>query len=195
LTQVFLNFRTIDEPFGVALLNTKLSEEFGSEAVFLDSKSIPLGTVWEPEMFKAIENSAAVLVIMGRNWNATDELGRRRLDDPRDFVRREIIHAFEHGKQVIPVRFDVPRVPAEELPDELKRLPDLQDIEVRFRDSEIDIDRLAAKLRERIPALRPKETVSRTTGTTNVVHNNHGQVFQADKITFGDFHAGPVASP
>jgi len=194
LTQVFLNFRTADEPFGVALLDTKLSEKFGSSAVFLDSKSIPLGALWEQHMFAAIENSDAVLVIMGQKWaSATDDTGGRRLDDPWDFVRREILHAFEHGKQVIPVRLDTPRVPVEELPDDLRRLHDLQDIEVRFRSSELDVDRLAAKLRELIPGLRKETAKTTRPRTSNVVHNVHGgQVFQAESMTFGDFHAGPV---
>jgi hypothetical protein len=188
LTQVFLNYRTTDDPFGVALLNTKLSNEFGTDAVFLDSKSIPLGASWEPTMFTAIENSAAVLVIMGRGWaTATDEQGRRRLEDPRDFVRREILHAFQLGKQVIPVRLGVPRLPVAELPEELGRLHDCQDIEVRVHSEEIDVDRLAAKLREQIPGLRKASVTTTAAGNKFIVHNNHGQVFQGDHITFGDF--------
>jgi hypothetical protein len=192
LTQVFLNYRVSDDPFGVALLDTKLSEEFGSEAVFLASKSIPLGATWEQAMFRAIEDSAAVLVIMGHRWvNATDE-GGRRLDDPEDFVRREILYAFELGKQVIPIRLGIPRVPVEDLPEELRRLHACQDIEVRFRSSELDVDRLAAKLRELIPALRKASGKKKAGTTTNVVHtNNGGQVYQAENMSFGDFHIGP----
>ncbi len=195
MTQLFLNYRVDDDLFGVALLDAKLSKEFGSEAVFLASKSIPLGAMWERAMFQAIEDSAAVLVIMGHNWiNAADENGRR-LDDPEDFVRREILYAFEQDKQVIPVRLGIPRVSIDDLPDELRRLHACQDIEVRFRSSEIDVDRLAAKLRELIPALR-KAPAKKKSGTTNIVHtNNGGQVYQADTMTFGDFHIGPVVNP
>jgi hypothetical protein len=41
------------------------------------------------------------------------------LDNADDFVRNEILLAFELEKQVIPVRLGVPRVPVERLPDGL----------------------------------------------------------------------------
>jgi len=198
MTQVFLNYRVADEPFGVAMLDQALSERFGSKAVFLASKSIPLGAEWRRQMYQAVADSTALLVIMGRNWvEAKDGQGRRALDDPDDFVRNEILLAFQLEKQVIPVRLGVSRVPAERLPDELRRLLDCQDIEVRFRSAQIDIDRLANKLREQIPALRAAGPaagpVKAEAFKGNVVQAGHvGQVFQSEQMTFnGDFHAGP----
>src|SRR5262249_42645463 len=195
MTQVFLNYRVVDEPFGVAMLDQALSGRFGSEAVFLASKSIPLGAEWRRRMYQAVAASAALLVIIGRYWvDAKDDQGRRALDNADDFVRNEILLAFELGKQVIPVRLGVPRVPAERLPDELKKLLDCQDIEVRFRSARIDIDRLANKLREQIPALRAVGPVKAEAEavTRNLVQAEHvGQVFQGEQMTFTDFHAGP----
>lgn len=196
MTQIFLNYRATDDPFGVAMLDTKLSGEFGSDAVFLASKSIPPGAQWEQEMFTAIAESTTVLVIMGHNWvNASDTQGRRRLDDPADLVRREILRAFELKKQVIPVRLGVPRMKPADLPAELRPLLGCQDIEIRFRSQEIDVDRLAAKLREAIPTLR-KATKTGPAAKFDVHANHIGQVFQADKMNFdGDFHAGPGGRP
>jgi len=195
MTQVFLNYRVVDEPFGVAMLDQALSERFGSETVFLASKSIPLGAEWRRQMYQAVAASAALLVIIGRYWvDAKDDQGRRALDNADDFVRNEILLAFELGKQVIPVRLGVPRVPAERLPDELRKLLDCQDIEVRFRSARIDIDRLANKLREQIPALRAVGPVKAEAEavTRNLVQAEHvGQVFQGEQMTFTDFHAGP----
>jgi TIR domain len=194
MTQVFLNYRVVDEPFGVAMLDQALSERFGSAAVFLASKSIPLGARWRRQMYQAVADSTALLVIIGRNWvDAKDDQGRRALDNTDDFVRNEILLAFELEKQVIPVRLGVPRVPAERLPDELKKLIDCQDIEVRFRSARIDIDRLASKLREQIPALRAAGPVKAEAFKGNLVQAERvGQVFQSEKMNFsGDFHAGP----
>jgi hypothetical protein len=194
MTQIFLNYRVADEPFGVAMLDHALSERFGSVAVFLASKSIPLGAEWRGHMHQAVADSTALLVIMGRNWvDAKDDQGRRALDNADDFVRTEILLAFELGKQVIPVRLGVPRVPAMRLPDELKKLIDCQDIEVRFRSARIDIDRLAHKLREQIPALRAASTVKTEAFEGNHVQAEHiNQSFQSRQMKFtGDFHAGP----
>jgi hypothetical protein len=155
-TQVFLSYRVADEPFGAALLDMALSERFGAAAVFLASKSIPLGSAWEEEIFAAVAASAAVLVLMGRNWlDACDKDGRRRIEDPTDFVRREILLAMKLGKNVIPVRLGVARLTdAAPLPDELAGLRGRQDIEVRFRSAKIDMDRLADKLTSLIPELK-----------------------------------------
>jgi hypothetical protein len=169
-TQVFLNYRVADEPFGAAMLDIALSERFGTAAVFLASKSIPLGSAWEEEMFAAVAASAAVLVVMGRNWlDACDKDGRRRIEDPADFVRREILLAMELGKNVIPVRLGVPRLAdAAPLPDELAGLRGRQDIEVRYRSAKIDMDRLADKLTSLIPEL--KAPVVKPAASTFAVH-------------------------
>lgn len=155
MSQVFLNYRTDDERFGAAMLDQNLSRHFGSETVFLASKSIRLGSLWEKEMFRAVEDSVALLAVMGRNWlTAKNSRGVRRIDDPADFVRREILLALELGKPVIPVRLDVPPLRENDLSDELKPLARRQGIPVRFRSAKRDIEVLARRLREDIPQLR-----------------------------------------
>jgi hypothetical protein len=194
VTQVFLNYRTDDEKFGVALIDRALSEKFGDSAVFFASRSIAAGTEWEREMFDAIHRSHTLLVIMGRNWleTRTDGGTVRRIDDPNDFVRREILTAFELKKQVIPVRLDVRRFTAEELPKPLKRLPELQDIHIHCRTTRPDIDRLADQLRELIPSLRAAEPPA-PAGPKFVGHAHSGGVLtQADQFhVAGNFVAGP----
>jgi hypothetical protein len=156
VTQIFLNYRAEDdETFGVAMLDQALSARFGDDAVFLASKSVELGSAWEPEMFQAVGDSSALLVIMGRRWlNARAGNGGRRIDDPDDFVRREILTALELGKKVIPVRLATKRLKADDLPGELRPLIGRQDIEVRFRNYRLDVELLAQRLRQEIPELR-----------------------------------------
>ncbi|MEU3765873.1 toll/interleukin-1 receptor domain-containing protein [Amycolatopsis keratiniphila] len=195
LIKIFLNYRTADDRFGVALLDHELSRAFGPETVFFASKSIELGADWEKSMFDAVAESEAVLVVMGRHWlGDVDEAGLRRIDDPQDFVRREILLAFELGKRVIPVRLDVPdRVRADDLPEELRPLSELQDIAIGFRSASPDIDRLAARLRELIPGLRAQPAPkSASAGKFTAYAHEGGVVSQYDQVTVnGDFHAGP----
>ncbi|MGW7532205.1 toll/interleukin-1 receptor domain-containing protein [Amycolatopsis sp. NPDC054798] len=192
MNQIFLNYRTADERFGVALLDHELSRAFGPEAVFFASKSIELGSEWEQYLFDAVKASEALLVVIGRNWlDAANADGDRLLDDPQDFVRREITTAFELGKRVIPVLLETPRIPREELPAPLRQLADVQDIRIQFRNAVPDIDRLAKKLEQLIPGLRrisPAET-----GTKFTAHAHQGGVVnQYERVDVrGDFHAGP----
>ncbi|EFL04387.1 predicted protein [Streptomyces sp. AA4] len=194
LNQIFLNYRTVDERFGVALLDHELSRAFGPEAVFFASKSIELGSEWEQYLFDAVKASQALLVVIGRNWlNAADEDGNRLLDDPRDFVRREITTAFELGKRVIPVLLDTPRIPREELPAPLRQLADVQDARVHFRNAVPDIDRLATRLEQLVPELHRTASTGTATAAKFTAHAHQGGVVnQYDRVDVrGDFHAGP----
>lgn len=194
MTQVFLNYRSDDEPYGVSLLDRELSERFGSAAVFLDSKSIPLGSYWEPELIRALARSDALLAIIGRAWLDARANGRRRIDDPDDFVRREILTATNLRIPVIPVRLGVPRLSKADLPPELAPLVDCQDIEIRIRDNGIDIDHLAARLVERIPALSPPQQPeppprpADATGNRVVIKNVRNR---DGYIAGGDINIGP----
>jgi hypothetical protein len=187
VTRVFLNYRHADEPFGVAMLDRELSARFGSEAVFFASKSIQLGASWKKEMFAAVERSTALLVIMGRHWlNEMDDTGRRRIDDPKDFVRREILLAKKLGKSVIPVRLGIPRLSASDLPPKLRSLPQWQDIELQFRTAGPDLDRLETKLRRLIRGLGAPEPAPAIT------YRDHASHYDIRDITVETFHAGPT---
>ena len=168
MTQVFLSYRADDQPFAAAFLDHELTREFGDDAVFFASRSIPLGAEWEKAMFDAVSASDAMLVIIGSRWlTATDEDGLRRLDRPDDFVRREVESGLRLGKQVIPVHLERRhRMVPGTLPDSLKALADRQGTVVEFRSSKPDMARLMTQLRRQIPALRtapvtePRHTAS-----------------------------------
>jgi hypothetical protein len=195
VTQVFLNYRVADEPFGAAMLDDHLSRRFGSAAVFFASKSIVLGSRWESEMFSAVAESTAVLVVIGRRWlDATDDDGNREIDNPTDFVRREILLAAELHKKIIPVRLARKRLTKPELPTELGVLVDCQDIEVRYRNTSIDMDQLADRLVRMIPELRRAVPEKGPGGSATTTNNNNstGSFFNADRMTFDTFHAGPT---
>ncbi|MGQ0841403.1 toll/interleukin-1 receptor domain-containing protein [Actinokineospora sp.] len=193
MIKIFLNYRTSDAPYGAAMLDQALSDHFGSAAVFRASKSIPPGDRWEQAMMAAVRESSVLLAIMGKGWlDAADDNGRRKLDDPDDFVRREIRTAFEYGVQVVPVRLDTARVPAGALPADIAELATCQDICVHYRRSDVDIAHLVAKLREKIPGLRAaqraktEQTPARYAVHAQTVHKS----IQADQINVsGDFIA------
>ncbi len=73
----------------------------------------------------------------------TDASGRRRLDDPEDFVRMEIVSALQRKIRVIPVLVGGARMPRkEDLPEPLAPLSRRNAIELSETRFHADVDRL-----------------------------------------------------
>ena len=89
-----------------------------------------------------------MLAIIGPDWLAADNEGKRRLDDPDDWVRREIVIALGLGRvQVIPVLVGDAGLPAaDELPEPLRPLPGRQAITVRPDRFDDDVDNLIEQI-------------------------------------------------
>jgi hypothetical protein len=78
-----------------------------------------------------------MLVIIGPTWlEARDESGKRRLDDPVDWVHIEVSTALTHNVCLIPVTVGGARLPAaKDLPEDLKPLVQLQCRDLRDGDT------------------------------------------------------------
>jgi hypothetical protein len=152
-TLVFVNYRGSDTSSAAAFVHAELSRRFGAAAVFLDYESIPLGRDFEPVLLERVRGSAVLLALIGARWLA-GEFGNRPIDDPDDWVRREILEAWEHDVPVVPVLFERARLLTEELPAELAELANLQYFEIRARRQRHDITGLADRLAREIPGLR-----------------------------------------
>jgi hypothetical protein len=63
-------------------------DHFGRERVFMDVDALEPGVRVADRIQEEIGSAEAVLVVIGRGWLTAEDLeGRRRLDDPRDFIR------------------------------------------------------------------------------------------------------------
>lgn len=158
---IFVSYRKEDEPYGAAFLDAVLSHEFGSDVVFRASRSIKPGEDFESRIFQAIRRSAVLLVVIGPNWLARDANGRRRLDDPQDFVRREIAEALRNDVPVVPVLMNADRLAAADLPEDIRAMARVQDVRVHFRHSHIDGPALVDELRGRLPDLASPKPAGR----------------------------------
>jgi hypothetical protein len=154
LPLVFLNYRSEGESSLATLLDEMLSAELGRDVVFLDYRSITLGQDFVPALLNAVRRAAVLLVIIGRDWLRTDESGRRLVDDPDDWVRREIVEALSANVLVVPVLVgDRPQLVADELPDDLKIVARLQYARIRHRHQPQDIRNLITLLVTQSPRL------------------------------------------
>lgn len=123
--KIFVNYRRGDDSGFALALFSQLELTFPQEQLFMDVEGgIAAGADFVRVLERQIEASDIVLAVIGPGWlNITDEIGRRRLENPADFVRVEIASAIRAEKRVIPVlvnRAEMPR--ATELPEELRIL-------------------------------------------------------------------------
>jgi len=88
----FVSYRRDQSSFIARSLRDALVARFGEGSVFLDESAISPGGEWPREIQEAILGCSAMLVIIGPYWLSASVLGSdsRRLDDPDDWVRREV---------------------------------------------------------------------------------------------------------
>ncbi|WP_167969195.1 toll/interleukin-1 receptor domain-containing protein [Lentzea indica] len=145
---MFISYRGDDSLTTAALIDRELAGRFGRDMVFLDSQSIEPGADFVEELLGRLRTSSVLLVVIGPHWlTLTDEAGRRRVDDPTDWVRREIIEALARDVRVIPILLDGVGMPAEtDLPPELAKLSRHQYVTLRRRHADEDLNHLVDKL-------------------------------------------------
>lgn len=159
MPDIFVNYRTNDEDTTATLIERELSRRFGTDRVFRASKSIRIGQAFPQELLTAVRRSSVLLAVVGQRWAAARTAdGRRALDDPEDWTRREIIEAFESRALVVPVLVGrATRLDRHDLPSEIAKLADCQYRRFDNRDAESGLRRLGDDLAEAIPQLAEAE--------------------------------------
>jgi hypothetical protein len=110
----------------------------------MDLDSIEAGTDFADAIRAGVGSCRILLALIGAKWlTVSDEEGRRRLDDPDDYVRFEIRTALERRVRVIPVLVDGATMPRRrQLPDDLGKLTRLNALPMSYDRYEYDESRL-----------------------------------------------------
>lgn len=120
----------------------------------MDVERIRPGFDFRDQIKASLDECDAFLCIIGPNWtDSRNEAGKRRLEDPADFVRIETAAALKRKIQVIPVLVHGAQMPsAEALPEELQSLVYRNAVELRHTrwrsDTQFLIDELRRSLNE-----------------------------------------------
>ncbi|MGQ0674739.1 MAG: toll/interleukin-1 receptor domain-containing protein, partial [Rhodospirillales bacterium] len=122
--RIFINYRRDDSPGSAGRLHDRLAQDLPAGKLFMDVDAIAPGVDFVKEIDDKVKACDVMLAIIGRGWlMAADKEGRRRLDDPGDFVRLEIAMALKHDVNVIPILVDGAKIPAaDDLPEDLRAL-------------------------------------------------------------------------
>jgi len=145
---IFISYRRGDSEGQARALSLELANYIGDKAVFMDVDSIALGRDFRQSLHDSLESCDAFLALIGPSWlDSKDAAGKRRLDDPTDFVRQEIATALKRGVVVIPALVQGTALPAAaSLPEDLAPLLRRQAISISDEDWDNGCERLIRAL-------------------------------------------------
>ncbi|HKP46128.1 MAG TPA: toll/interleukin-1 receptor domain-containing protein [Pyrinomonadaceae bacterium] len=140
---IFITYRREDSSDVAGRIYDRLCSQFGSQTVFKDVDSIPLGVDFRKYLDESVGKCNVLLAVIGRHW-LRGEQGSQRLEDAGDFVRIELEAALKRDIPIIPVLVQGAVLPVEnELPATLQSLVYRNGIPVRpDPDFHNDMDRL-----------------------------------------------------
>lgn len=102
--RIFISYRREETAYPAAWLFDRLADQFGETQIFKDVDSIELGDDFVEVITDAVASCDVLLALIGDRWlTITDDEGRRRLDNPDDFVRLEIEAALVRKVRVVPI--------------------------------------------------------------------------------------------
>lgn len=150
----FISYRRSDTGPYARLLKEHLSDRFPGIRVFMDLDSIEAGLDFAEVIRDAVSSCCVMVALIGSRWvTVTDEEGRRRIEDPGDYVRFEIRSALERGVRVIPVLADGAKpLREQQLPPDLRQLARLSALEMSYDRFEYDETRLTAVIEKVLAA-------------------------------------------
>ena len=156
MSGIFISYRRDDSAGHAGRLYDRLEREFPELRVFMDVERIAAGEDFTRVIDTTLRDCEVCLVMIGQRWlEAADKFGRRRLDQPDDWVRLEIAAALTRGVRVIPLLVDEASLPPPEaLPPELARLSSLQALPVPHLSFHQDVGTLIERLRAAMDAHR-----------------------------------------
>jgi uncharacterized protein with WD repeat len=144
---IFISYRRQETSDLAGRLYDRLADYFGDGQVFMEIDAIEPGLGFAEVMTQAAR-CEALLVVIGPQWlAATDQAGRRRLDDPDDLVRLEVQAALQRDVPVIPILVEGAAMPRrQELPESLARLARCSALQMRHHTFRYDVQRLVIAL-------------------------------------------------
>src|SRR5512142_2402287 len=130
---IFISYRRDDSQYIADRIYEYLVRKFGLEGVFKDLDSIPLGQDFSEVIKTKVGQCDVLLAVIGDKWlAAANPEGKRRIDDPGDWVRLEIEAALDRKVPVIPLLVNGAVMPrGEQLPASVGPLANRNGMPVR----------------------------------------------------------------
>lgn len=147
---IFISYRRNDSEGEAGRLFDDLATHFGEPSVFMDVAAIDVGRDFRHAIDESVATCGVLLALIGPGWlDEKDNAGKRRLDDPGDFVRLETASALKRDIPVIPVLLRGAKMPqTDQLPSDLKDLAYRNCVELTHVRWKSDVKVLVGSLRQ-----------------------------------------------
>jgi len=148
MAKIFISYRREDSQYAVDRIYEALRRRLKKRDIFMDVDDIPKGVDFVEYLSAKVAQCETLVAVIGPQWlTVTDKDGSRRLNNPEDFVRIEIVAALKRGIPVVPVLLDgTPMPTAAQLPQDMRGFERRNGAEVHRRTLKSDIEALVRDL-------------------------------------------------
>jgi len=150
-SRIFISYRRHDTENEAGRLLTSIQRELPAADVFMDTSSLPAGSVWPDAVREALTSATAVVVLIGPDWlrAGSDDWGRRPIDRTDDWVRLEVEQAIATSTRLLPILVRGAQIPpADVLPEPMRPLTHRQALEIRAAYWDHDVKLLFRQIAE-----------------------------------------------
>lgn len=158
MARIFISYRRTDTSGHAELLAHHLEDHYPGE-IFFDRIKLEDGDRWDKEILAQLNEAECLLVVIGNGWLLAQdkESGMRRLDDPKDWVRREVQTGLRKGIMIVPVLMGDSTMPKDQhLPKAIRSLAKHEPRTIG-KESKQDVSNLAEVLVSKIGPSKGKE--------------------------------------
>ncbi len=156
---IFISYRRTDAAAWAGRISDDLEAKLPGVQVVFDVVSIMPGQDFVEEIRRSVRDADVILAVIGATWLETKGAdGKRRIDDPLDFVRLELEIALnEDDAVVIPVLIDGAQMPREiDLPEPLRRLSHRNAVQVTHANFKRDVEFLRQSIQTILARQKPQ---------------------------------------
>lgn len=115
--KIFISYEREDAGGWAGSIYQRLKDDYGPGIVFKDEEETRTATDWPPRLARLVKSCNAVVLIIGPGWKDSRVIAK--LNDPINWVHREIVTAIEADKPIFPVVIEGASVPTEGIPNKI----------------------------------------------------------------------------